>query len=74
MKDVLHTYLIQMELPVKCTGCFSIPYSLSQSKQKMTRLTEATETFAWARGMDWSEGAVACGLARNTLNGAKLGI
>ena len=25
----------------------------------MTRLTEATETFAWARGIDWSEGAVA---------------
>ena len=25
----------------------------------MTRLTEGTETFAWARGIDWSEGAVA---------------
>ena len=31
----------------------------TEYRQSMTRLTEGTETFAWARGIDWSEGAVA---------------
>lgn len=36
---------------------YSTSLCYAKCKRSMTRLTEATEAFAWARGIDWSEGA-----------------